>query len=135
MQTSFVCDARDGTTIRPHVFGKVQLSRHSFFLYVLIEQTGCQLTMTTKRPQDDCGRRTEKKKKKKSSEETVRLCSVLEDEQVKTAVKQAWSQRTHYSHGEVLNSGRHTVPPSSLTYLKFVTQLLITKAQFYVTQI
>lgn len=37
MQTSFVCDARDGTTIRPHVFGKVQLSRHSFFLYVLIE--------------------------------------------------------------------------------------------------
>lgn len=57
--------------------------------------------MTTKRPQDDCGRRTEKKKKKKSSEETVRLCSVLEDEQVKTAVKQAWSQRTHYSHGDL----------------------------------
>ncbi|XP_044050923.1 prolyl 3-hydroxylase OGFOD1 [Siniperca chuatsi] len=45
--------------------------------------------------------KTEKKKKKKICEETAELCCVVEDEQVKRAVKEAWSQRTHYSQGDL----------------------------------
>lgn len=53
--------------------------------------------MASKRPQGD-SERTEKKKKK-NCEETAELCSVVDDEQVKRAVREAWSQKTHYSHG------------------------------------
>ncbi|XP_072321427.1 prolyl 3-hydroxylase OGFOD1 [Eucyclogobius newberryi] len=57
--------------------------------------------MTSKRPQDDCGSTEIKKRKNKSSaEKTVGLCSVLE-EQVKAEVTQAWSQKTHYCHGDL----------------------------------
>ncbi|XP_033841769.1 prolyl 3-hydroxylase OGFOD1 isoform X1 [Periophthalmus magnuspinnatus] len=56
--------------------------------------------MASKRPQGDCGS-AERKKKRKNSVEKVGLCSVLEDEQVKTAVKRAWRQKTHYSCGDL----------------------------------
>lgn len=52
---------------------------------------------------------TEKKKKTKSCEEAAELCSVVEDEQVKKAVREAWGQKTHYNQGQwrkpVLSSG------------------------------
>uniref|UniRef100_A0A671YP07 Prolyl 3-hydroxylase OGFOD1 n=1 Tax=Sparus aurata TaxID=8175 RepID=A0A671YP07_SPAAU len=55
--------------------------------------------MASKRPQGD-KERTEKKKKK-NCEETAELCSVVDDEQAKRAVREAWSQKTHYSHGDL----------------------------------
>lgn len=56
--------------------------------------------MASKRPQDDSGI-TKKKKKKKNDVKTAGLCSILEDEQVKTAVQRAWSQKTQYCHGDL----------------------------------
>nr|XP_020460866.1 prolyl 3-hydroxylase OGFOD1 [Monopterus albus] len=56
--------------------------------------------MASKRPQDDRST-TEKKKKKKNCDETAKLCSCIEDEQVTRAVKEAWSRRTHYSQGDL----------------------------------
>lgn len=44
--------------------------------------------------------RAEKKKKKKTCEETAELCSAVGDEQVKRAVREAWSQRSHYRQGQ-----------------------------------
>lgn len=55
-------------------------------------------TMASKRRHGEKGR-TEKKKTK-SCEEAAELCSVVEDEQVKKAVKEAWGQKTHYSQGQ-----------------------------------
>ncbi|XP_042266876.1 prolyl 3-hydroxylase OGFOD1 [Thunnus maccoyii] len=57
--------------------------------------------MSSKRRQDESVNTDKKKKKKKTSEETAHLCSAVEDEQVKSAVKEAWSRRTHYDHGDV----------------------------------
>ncbi|XP_029986912.1 prolyl 3-hydroxylase OGFOD1 [Sphaeramia orbicularis] len=56
--------------------------------------------MASKRPQEEC-KNTEKKKKKKSCEKTAGLCSVVEDEQVKRAVKEAWGRRSHYRQGDL----------------------------------
>lgn len=60
--------------------------------------------MASKRRQSENGK-TEKRKKK-SCEETPQLCSVVKDEQVKAAVKEAWDQRTSYTQGWWTN-----VPP------------------------
>ncbi|XP_070760025.1 prolyl 3-hydroxylase OGFOD1 isoform X2 [Enoplosus armatus] len=57
--------------------------------------------MASKRRPGESERTEKKKKKKKSCEETAELCSVVEDEQVKRAVKEAWSQMTHYSQGDL----------------------------------
>lgn len=62
-------------------------------------------TMASKRPQDECG---SIEKKKKKCEETVVRCSVVEDEQVKRAVKEAWSQRSHYKQGQYRRKEKHT---------------------------
>lgn len=56
--------------------------------------------MTTKRPQGDTGF-TDKKKKRKSAVKTAGLCSVLEDQRVRTEVQRAWSQKAQYSHGDL----------------------------------
>uniref|UniRef100_A0A7N6F5U6 Prolyl 4-hydroxylase alpha subunit domain-containing protein n=1 Tax=Anabas testudineus TaxID=64144 RepID=A0A7N6F5U6_ANATE len=56
--------------------------------------------MASKRQQDEC-RKQDKKKKKKKCEEAAELCSWVEDEQVKSAVKEAWSRRSHCSHGDL----------------------------------
>ncbi|KAM8894564.1 prolyl 3-hydroxylase OGFOD1 isoform 2-T2 [Spinachia spinachia] len=48
--------------------------------------------------------KTDKKKKRKSKttcEETAELCSLVEDEQVKRRVQEAWSRRTSHSHGDL----------------------------------
>ncbi|KAF3686398.1 Prolyl 3-hydroxylase OGFOD1 [Channa argus] len=56
--------------------------------------------MTSKRQQNECTK-TDEKKKKKKCEATAQLSSCVEDEHVKNAVKEAWSQRSHYSHGDL----------------------------------
>lgn len=56
--------------------------------------------MASKRRQGE-SEKTEKKKKKKSCEETAELSSVVEDEQLKRAVKEAWSQGTQYRQGDL----------------------------------
>ena len=56
--------------------------------------------MSSKRQHVECVNTKEKKKKKKTSEETAHLSAAVEDEEVKSAVKEAWSRKTHYSHGE-----------------------------------
>ncbi|KAM3626267.1 uncharacterized protein V6R79_026041 [Siganus canaliculatus] len=55
--------------------------------------------MASKRRQTESNK-TEKRKKK-TCEETAELCSVLDDEQVKKAVKEAWTQKTHYNQGDL----------------------------------
>ncbi|KAL6113146.1 ogfod1 [Pungitius sinensis] len=48
--------------------------------------------------------KTDQKKKRKNKttcEETAELCSLVEDEQVKRSVQEAWSQRTSHSHGDL----------------------------------
>ncbi|KAM9765677.1 prolyl 3-hydroxylase OGFOD1 [Menidia menidia] len=58
--------------------------------------------MTSKRAQNECNNTDEfKKKKRKSCEQSAQLCPGVEDEQVKTAVKEAWNRRTHYSKGDL----------------------------------
>ncbi|KAM7406171.1 hypothetical protein PAMP_000565 [Pampus punctatissimus] len=58
--------------------------------------------MSSKRRQGNTDDKKKKKKKKKTTcEETADLSSVVRDEQVKSAVKEAWSRRTHYNHGDV----------------------------------
>lgn len=57
-------------------------------------------TMASKRQQDEF-RKPDKKKKKKKCEEVAELCSSVGDDQGKSAVKEAWSRRSHYSHGKV----------------------------------
>ncbi|XP_022599502.1 prolyl 3-hydroxylase OGFOD1 [Seriola dumerili] len=56
--------------------------------------------MASKRRQDEVGK-SDKKKKQKKSEETAELGSAVEDDQVKSAVKEAWSRRTHCSLGDL----------------------------------
>ncbi|XP_014835935.1 PREDICTED: prolyl 3-hydroxylase OGFOD1 [Poecilia mexicana] len=56
--------------------------------------------MSCKRAQNESGD-SDKKKKKRSSVETVDLCGSVEEEEVKRAVKEAWSNRTHYSKGDL----------------------------------
>lgn len=58
--------------------------------------------MASKRRQSETGK-TEKRKKK-SCEETPQLCSVVADEQVKAAVKEAWKQGTAYTQGGWTNT-------------------------------
>ncbi|XP_047218342.1 prolyl 3-hydroxylase OGFOD1 [Girardinichthys multiradiatus] len=60
--------------------------------------------MSSKRAQNESGDTDMKKKKKKrssSSVETVELCGAVEEEEVKRAVKEAWSNKTHYSKGDL----------------------------------
>lgn len=71
-------------------------------------------SMASKRQQDECNK-PDKKKKKKKCEEVAELCSYVGDDQVKSAVKEAWSQRSHYSHGKV-NRTPGSVPPELLVY-------------------
>ncbi|KAM3877385.1 prolyl 3-hydroxylase OGFOD1 [Diretmus argenteus] len=56
--------------------------------------------MSSKRQQEDSDS-TDKKKRRKKREEIAELSSVVDDEEVKRAVKEAWSQRTQYSHGDL----------------------------------
>ncbi|XP_010743447.3 prolyl 3-hydroxylase OGFOD1 [Larimichthys crocea] len=56
--------------------------------------------MASKRRQGESSK-TEKKKQKKTCEETAELCSCVGDEEVKRAVKEAWSQRSHYRQGDL----------------------------------
>lgn len=64
----------------------------------LRQRLGC--VMASKRAQAASSATDKKKKKKKSCEETAEICSVVEEEQVKRTVKEAWSSRTQYSQGE-----------------------------------
>ncbi|XP_028257624.1 prolyl 3-hydroxylase OGFOD1 [Parambassis ranga] len=58
--------------------------------------------MASKRAQEESSNNTGKgKKKRKSCGERAELCSAVEEEQLKTAVKEAWSLRTHYSQGDL----------------------------------
>ncbi|XP_068172031.1 prolyl 3-hydroxylase OGFOD1 [Antennarius striatus] len=56
--------------------------------------------MASKRQRGD-GDKTAKNRKKKPREEAANLSSVLGDERVKAAVKEAWSRRTQFSHGDL----------------------------------
>ncbi|XP_071345417.1 prolyl 3-hydroxylase OGFOD1 [Trachinotus anak] len=56
--------------------------------------------MASKRQQEEGGK-TDKKKKQKKCEEPAQLCSAVEDEHVKSAVKEAWSQGTRCSWGDL----------------------------------
>lgn len=73
--------------IIPYYKLHVYLASHRIILF----------TMASKRRQDE--RDKTEKKKKKNCDVAAPLCSVVEDEQVKRAVKEAWSQKTHYSQG------------------------------------
>ncbi|XP_034045532.1 prolyl 3-hydroxylase OGFOD1 [Thalassophryne amazonica] len=55
--------------------------------------------MASKRKSEACG--STDKNKKKSVEGVVEFCSVVEDGQVKQAVKEVWNQKTRYSHGNI----------------------------------
>ncbi|XP_047437253.1 prolyl 3-hydroxylase OGFOD1 [Mugil cephalus] len=59
--------------------------------------------MASKRAQTESSNTDKKKKKKKEKgcEETAEICSAVEEEQVKRAVKEAWSSRTQYSLGDL----------------------------------
>lgn len=54
-------------------------------------------TMASKRRQGV--RDATEKKKKKSCDETAELCSLLQDEQLKKDLSEAWSHKSHYSQG------------------------------------
>ncbi|CAJ1049160.1 prolyl 3-hydroxylase OGFOD1 [Xyrichtys novacula] len=57
--------------------------------------------MASKRLSEECGKVGDKKKKKKSCVERAELCAVLEEEQVKKSVKEAWSQRSPFKQGNL----------------------------------
>ncbi|XP_077446662.1 prolyl 3-hydroxylase OGFOD1 [Stigmatopora argus] len=57
--------------------------------------------MASKRAQGDCFKSNKKKKKLNNCGETAELCSVVRDENVKRAVKEAWSQKSNYTHGDL----------------------------------
>ncbi|XP_031170197.1 prolyl 3-hydroxylase OGFOD1 isoform X2 [Sander lucioperca] len=58
--------------------------------------------MASKRQPDESVKTDKKKKKKKTTcEETAELCSVVEDEQVKKTVREAWSQRSPCRQGDL----------------------------------
>lgn len=65
-------------------------------------------TMASKRRQGDSDK-TEKKKQK-SCEEKADLCPLVEDEQLKRAVREAWSQKSHYSQGRLTEHNSFTKP-------------------------
>lgn len=48
------------------------------------------------------------KKKKKSCDETAELCSLLQDEQLKKDLKEAWNSKSHYSQGGYREHERFT---------------------------
>lgn len=79
---------------------RVVKSFHKVPVNLVLDRIGP--VMASKRQQDEC-RKQDKKKKKKKCEEAAELCSWVEDEQVKSAVKEAWSRRSHCSHGKVNN--------------------------------
>ncbi|KAG7230506.1 hypothetical protein INR49_024615 [Caranx melampygus] len=56
--------------------------------------------MASKRPQSEAGK-TEKKKRQKRSEEPAELGSAVEDERVKSAVKEAWSRGSRCCQGDL----------------------------------
>lgn len=53
--------------------------------------------MASKRRPDETDK--SKKKKKKNCDEAAQLSSVVEDEQVKRAVREAWDRKTYFSQG------------------------------------
>ena len=55
--------------------------------------------MSSKRSQEHSDN-PEKRKRIKKREEVAQLSVVVDDEEVKKAVKEAWAQGVHYSHGE-----------------------------------
>ncbi|XP_037104114.1 prolyl 3-hydroxylase OGFOD1 [Syngnathus acus] len=57
--------------------------------------------MASKRQQGEYIKSNKKKRKTNNCEETAELCSVVRDENVKRAVKDAWSQKSHYTHGDL----------------------------------
>ncbi|KAM4630071.1 prolyl 3-hydroxylase OGFOD1 isoform 2-T2 [Polymixia lowei] len=56
--------------------------------------------MSSKRQQEE-GDNTENRKRRKKREEIAELCSLVDDEEVKSRVKEAWSHRAQYSHGNL----------------------------------
>lgn len=56
--------------------------------------------MSSKRAQKESGN-TGGRKRQRSSEETAELCGAVEEAEVKGAVKEAWSNRTHYCKGDI----------------------------------
>lgn len=58
--------------------------------------------MNCKRQRDS--ENAEKGKKRNKREERAELSALLEDEDVKRGVKESWSQRAQYSHGQLLAS-------------------------------
>lgn len=61
---------------------------------------GLLAKMNSKRHKHDSDN-TVKRKKSKKREETAELSSVIDNEEVKRAVRDAWSQRAQYSHGDL----------------------------------
>nr|XP_057945043.1 prolyl 3-hydroxylase OGFOD1 isoform X2 [Doryrhamphus excisus] len=57
--------------------------------------------MTSKRQQGGCTESNKKKKKTNNREETPEICPVVRDENVRRTVKEAWSQKSHYIHGDL----------------------------------
>ncbi|XP_061670697.1 prolyl 3-hydroxylase OGFOD1 [Syngnathoides biaculeatus] len=57
--------------------------------------------MASKRHQGECIKSNKKKKKINYCEETAQLCQVVKDENVRRAVKEAWSMKSHYTHGDL----------------------------------
>lgn len=66
--------------------------------------------MASKRRQGDGDKTVKKKKKQKSCEEKAQLCPLVEDEQLKRAVREAWSQKSHYSQGRFTEHNSFTNP-------------------------
>lgn len=56
--------------------------------------------MSSKRAQKESGN-TGGRKRQRSSEETAELCGAVEEAEVKGAVQEAWSNRTHYCKGDI----------------------------------
>ncbi|XP_029354031.1 prolyl 3-hydroxylase OGFOD1 isoform X3 [Echeneis naucrates] len=65
--------------------------------------------MASKRRQNEGGKTDTKKKKQKKREETAEFSSVIEDEQVKSELKEAWSRRSRCSL-EVITLDCHPFP-------------------------
>ncbi|XP_071381307.1 prolyl 3-hydroxylase OGFOD1 isoform X1 [Centroberyx affinis] len=64
--------------------------------------------MSAKRQQEECGN-TDKRKRRKKREEIAEVSSVVDDEEVKRAVREAWTRRAHYTH-ENLELDCHPFP-------------------------
>ncbi|XP_054626758.1 prolyl 3-hydroxylase OGFOD1 isoform X1 [Dunckerocampus dactyliophorus] len=57
--------------------------------------------MTSKRQQGGCIESNKKKKKTNNCEEAAELCPVVRDENVRRTLKEAWTQKSHYTHGDL----------------------------------